>query len=244
MKLFQRLLVAPAALGLLAPVAASAAELNIQDVSSYSSSSSSRSAKKRVQGMSQFSDVYPTDWTYKALSSMLERNGCAPLTSNGSMTRYEAAALLNKCLGNVAQANVEDRRLINEFSSELAVIKGSLNNIEAGISAFGSDEFSTTTKLSGSTNFIVGGVSRGTDNDKEAVTFVYHTEFETETSFTGTDLLYTALESGNYIDSDPFGCSGDVALENCISSGNALNMGRMYYTSHLVRILHLLLVLK
>ena len=35
MKLFQQLLVAPAALGLLAPVAANAAELNINGVSDY-----------------------------------------------------------------------------------------------------------------------------------------------------------------------------------------------------------------
>ena len=38
MKLFQRLLVAPAALGLLAPMSVTANELNIADVSGYSSS--------------------------------------------------------------------------------------------------------------------------------------------------------------------------------------------------------------
>ena len=36
MKLFQRLLVAPAALGLLAPIAANATEVNLNDISSYS----------------------------------------------------------------------------------------------------------------------------------------------------------------------------------------------------------------
>ena len=119
MKLFQRLLVAPAALGLMAPVAASAAELNINDVSSYSSSRRFVSKKaKRVKSFTQFSDVYPTDWAYQALSSMLERHGCAPISNKGSMTRYEAAAVLNSCLGNVIEANAEERRLINEFSSD------------------------------------------------------------------------------------------------------------------------------
>ena len=37
MKLFQQLLVAPAALGLLAPVAANAAEMNVAGVSDYAS---------------------------------------------------------------------------------------------------------------------------------------------------------------------------------------------------------------
>ena len=36
MKLFKRLLVAPAALGLLAPLAANASEVNLNDVSNYS----------------------------------------------------------------------------------------------------------------------------------------------------------------------------------------------------------------
>ena len=56
MKLFQQLLVAPAALGLLA-TGANAAELNINGVAEYSSSS-----KDQVTSVTQFSDVYPTDW--------------------------------------------------------------------------------------------------------------------------------------------------------------------------------------
>ena len=40
MKLFQRLLVAPAALGLLAPFSASATEVNLNEISNYSNSES------------------------------------------------------------------------------------------------------------------------------------------------------------------------------------------------------------
>ena len=68
MKLFQQLLVAPAALGLLAPVA-QAADLNVNGVSDYTSS------KEQVD-ITQFSDVYPTDWAYQALSNLIERYGC------------------------------------------------------------------------------------------------------------------------------------------------------------------------
>ena len=117
MKLFQQLLVAPAALGLLAPMAANAAELNINGVSDYSASS------EEVKGISNFSDVHPTDWAYQALNNLAARHGCKVTSPTGSMTRYEAAALLNSCLSNVAQVNEEERRLISEFGPELADIK-------------------------------------------------------------------------------------------------------------------------
>ena len=90
MKLFQQLLVAPAALGLMAPMAAMAADLN-PSVSDYSDSI------EEVKSISDFSDVYPTDWAYQALTNLAERHGCAAATPGGAMTRYEAAALLNTC---------------------------------------------------------------------------------------------------------------------------------------------------
>ena len=49
MKLFKQMLVAPAALGLLAPLSASAAELNLNDVSSYSNG--------EVESISNFSEI-------------------------------------------------------------------------------------------------------------------------------------------------------------------------------------------
>ena len=98
MKLFRRLLVAPAALGLIAPVA-NAADLNISGVSDYADSE-----EEQVTSITQFSDVYPTDWAYQALANLIERYGCVAGYPNGTyggnraMTRYEAAALLNACL--------------------------------------------------------------------------------------------------------------------------------------------------
>ena len=190
MKLFQQLLVAPAALGLMAPVAATAAELNINDVSGYSNSG-------QVQSFSQFSDVYPTDWAYQALTNLAERHGCVASAPNGSMTRYEAAALLNKCLGNVAQLNSEERRLVKEFAPELAVIKGRLDGLEARVGEFEAGMFSTTTKLKGKTEFVMGGVDRDNATDT-ATTLTYSTRFDLKTSFTGEDLLYTRIKAGNF----------------------------------------------
>ncbi|MBL6880855.1 MAG: S-layer homology domain-containing protein, partial [Synechococcus sp. BS30m-G31] len=105
MKLFQQVLVAPAALGLLAPLAvvngpaANAAELNINGVSDYAAHSLDNS-HDQVTSVTQFSDVVPTDWAYQALSNLVEQYGCVAGYPNGTfrgnraMTRYEAAALL------------------------------------------------------------------------------------------------------------------------------------------------------
>ena len=65
MKLFQQMLVAPAALGLLA-TGVNAAELNINGVSDYAASAD------QVTSVTQFSDVYPTDWAYQALANLVE----------------------------------------------------------------------------------------------------------------------------------------------------------------------------
>jgi len=221
MKLFQQLLVAPAALGLLAPMAANAAELNINDVSAYSASA------EEVKSISQFSDVYPTDWAYQALTKLAERHGCAAANPSGSLTRYEAAALINTCLGKVAQVNEEERRLINEFGPELAVIKGRVDGLEAGFGELEAGMFSTTTKLSGTTVFAFGGVDEVTG--KEAVTFNYDTKISLDSSFTGEDLLKTRIRAGNFIDSDPFGADGDAALEYASSTSNNLTIDRAYY---------------
>ena len=111
MKLFRQLLVAPAALGLLAPVAANAAELNIKDMSGYAASAVSGygASADQVTSVTQFSDVYPTDWAYQALAGLVETYGCVAGYPNGTfrgnraMTRYEAAALLNLSLIHISE---------------------------------------------------------------------------------------------------------------------------------------------
>ena len=109
MTFVQQLLLAPAALGLLAPLAvvnspaANAAELNINGVSDYAATASGNSLEQ-VTSVIQFADVYPTDWAYQALANLVESYGCVAGYPNGTfrgnraMTRFEAAALLNACL--------------------------------------------------------------------------------------------------------------------------------------------------
>ena len=150
MKLFQKLLLAPAALGLLAPVAASASDVNIAGLSAYST-------QDQVTSVTQFSDVQPTDWAYQALSNLIERYGCVAGYPNGTfrgnraMTRYEAAALLNACLDRITEVTDELKRLMKEFERELAITRGRVDGLEAKVGELQATQFSTTTKLRGYT---------------------------------------------------------------------------------------------
>ena len=160
MKLFKQLLVAPAALGLLAPVAATAAELNLDGVNKYAS-------EEQVTSISQFSDVKPTDWAYQALSNLIERYGCVAGYPDGTykgaraMTRFEAAALLNACLDRVTEVTDELKKLMAEFEKELAILKGRVDGLEAKVGELEANQFSTTTKLKGLATFTIGGASNG-----------------------------------------------------------------------------------
>ncbi len=160
MKLFRQLLAAPAALGLLAPVAAGAAELNLQAVEAYAGSDADQ-----VTSVSQFGDVKPSDWAYQALSNLIERYGCVAGYPDGTfrggraMTRYEAAALLNACLDRVTEVTDELKRLMAEFEKELALLKGRVDGLEARVGELEANQFSTTTKLKGVATFVLGANS-------------------------------------------------------------------------------------
>jgi hypothetical protein len=249
MKLFQQLLVAPAALGLLAPIAASAAELNLTDVKAYSSGSSA----DQVTSINQFSDVKPTDWAYQALSNLIERYGCVAGYPDGTyrggkaMTRYEAAALLNACLDRISEVTDELKRLMKEFEKELAVLRGRVDGLEAKVAELEANQFSTTTKLKGIATFVLGANSFGGDNSdlkdearalQGATAFNYDVRLIFDTSFTGKDLLRTTLRAGNFADS-PWGnpVVGLNALEvgfeeDCgtgADCGDVVSINRLFY---------------
>lgn len=156
-------LIRPAALLgiLLVPLSSMAADLNMEGVNKYASSS------EQVSSSIQFSDVQPTDWAYQALSNLIERYGCIAGYPNGSfraqhsLSRWEAAALLNACLDRVTEITHELRRLMVEFEKELAITKARLNSLEAKVGVLKATQFSTTTKLTGVVRFVMGDVYRG-----------------------------------------------------------------------------------
>ena len=176
MKLFQQLMLAPAALGLVAPLAAQA---NGYDLASSTSAINNYTqqqdldrfraweAQNQVTSINQFADVQPTSWAYQALSNLIERYGCVAGYPNGTfkggqpMTRYEAAALLNACLDRVTETTDELQRLLNDFQKELAVIRGRVDGLEKKVGKLEATQFSTTTKLRGDTRWVLGGQTFG-----------------------------------------------------------------------------------
>ncbi len=234
MKLNQ-LMLAPVALGMVAPVAANAADLNMAAVNQYST--------EQVTSVTQFSDVQPTDWAYQALSQLVERYGCVAGYPNGTfrggraMTRYEAAALLNACLDRVTEVTDELKKLLNEFGAELAVLKGRVDGLEVKVGQLEATQFSTTTKLRGETYFTINGVDdaytksgAGTAASNVGKTaFNYDLRLNLDTSFTGNDLLRTRLRAGNY-NSQPFGSSSSLfKLDKATNTTDLVKIDRLYY---------------
>ncbi|QPN60330.1 carbohydrate porin [Synechococcus sp. CBW1002] len=243
MKPFQKFFLAPAALGLLSPLAANANELNLDAVNQYAS-------QEQVTSISQFSDVQPTDWAYQALSNLIERYGCVAGYPNGTykggqaMTRYEAAALLNACLDRITEVTDELKRLMKEFEKELAVLRGRVDGLEAKVGELEATQFSTTTKLSGEATFLLGayafGGSAGEARDLAreeygATVFVYDVRLNFDTSFTGKDLLRTRLRAGNWASSafdgptDFRSLKFDKSFESD-AGPNVVDIDRLYYT--------------
>ena len=226
MKLFQKLLLAPAALGLMAPVAASASDLaSAGGLNSYIQQNDLHnfrvwSDQNQVTNVQQFNDVKPTDWAYQALSNLIERYGCVAGYPNGTfkggqaMTRFEAAALLNACLDRITETTDEIQRLQQDFAKELTVLQGRVGSLEKKVGTLESTQFSTTTKLEGDTYWTIGANSFGgsggvnsttssgnpafNNQNYGALSFNYDLRLNLRTSFTGKDLLYTRLRAGNY----------------------------------------------
>jgi hypothetical protein len=126
----------------------------------------------QVTSVSQFSDVQPTDWAFQALQSLVERYGCIAGYPNGTyrgnraLTRYEFAAGLNACLNRVNELiatattdllTKEDLATLEhvqqEFSAELATLRDRVDGLEARSAVMQANQFSTTTKLVGGSDF-------------------------------------------------------------------------------------------
>ncbi len=122
----------------------------LEQVNRYSSEGKNQNSLSQVTSVSQFSDVQPTDWAFQALQSLVERYGCiagypnSTYRGNRALTRYEFAAGLNACLDRVneliatATADLVTKqdlatlqRLQEEFSAELATLRGRVDSLEA-----------------------------------------------------------------------------------------------------------------
>jgi hypothetical protein len=214
--------VSPAvALILLAGNSAFAGEVN-GNVTSVAELSQESNSLGQVTSVSQFSDVQPSDWAFKALQNLVERYRCVAGSPNGTfrgnrtLTRFEFAAALNACLDSIneilATATAEMvtkqdlgtlQRLQEEYSSELATIRGQVDALEARTGELEANQFSTTTKLSGEAIFSVSqvfGKPVGSTTDINSTTTLSdRVRLSLNSSFTGTDQLQTRLQGRNIV---------------------------------------------
>ncbi|MEA5550248.1 iron uptake porin [Anabaena cylindrica UHCC 0172] len=186
-------------------------------------SNEGQNLQSQVTSVSQFSDVQPTDWAFQALQSLVERYGCIAGYPNGTyrgnraLTRYEFAAGLNACLDRVneliatATADMVTKqdlatlqRLQEEFSAELATLRGRVDALEARTAELEANQFSTTTKLQGEAIFALTDAFNGDIAGKTV--FQDRVRLNLQSSFTGRDMLNTRLTAGN---SQNFGSTGE-----------------------------------
>ena len=196
----------------------------------------------QMTNVSQLSDVSPTDWSFQALQSLVERFGCiagypdGTFRGNKSLSRYEFAAGLNACLqrlNELLNTATESRltedelislqRLQNEFAAELSLLRNQIYDLETWATNF--NQFSTTTQLSGE---VILALTDAFVNSNQTV-LQHRTRLNFETRFTGKDLLLTQLEMGEAL---PFNLNTQEGIQtfNIQSEDrNQVKLNRLYY---------------
>lgn len=217
----------------------------------------------QVTSVSQFSDVQPTDWAFQALQSLVERYGCTAGYPNGTfrgnraLSRYEFAAGLNACLDRVneliatATADMVSKqdlatlqRLQEEYSAELATLRGRVDALEARTSELEANQFSTTTKLKGEAIFtasqafgdkIADTTASTTDNANldSNTTFGNRVRLSLESSFMGTDKLQTRLNAGNIANNSTVTGTNMTRLGHDGNTGNVISIDKLNYAFNL-----------
>ncbi len=213
----------------------------------------------QVTSVSQFSDVQPTDWAFTALQSLVERYGCIAGYPNGTFrgnratSRYEFAAGLNACLDKINElissgladkVGKEDlatlQKLQEEFAAELAALKGRVTALEAKTATLEAQQFSTTTKLTGSVVAALAyaggdsgnnGLPFNAPNGRNNVTLGARVRLNFNTSFSGKDLLFIRLQADNITNPGGGNLTRLAFDENTGLSNNQsiFTLDRLYY---------------
>jgi len=236
-------------------VAQSIADPDFQRLQQYGQENNSRNGSpnlSQVTNVNHRRDVSPADWAYEALRSLVDRYGCIAgfpnQTYRGSqaLSRYEFAAGLNSCLNQIerlvasSEAVVREdietiSRLTQEFEAELATLGGRVDDLEGRTAFLEDNQFSTTTKLAGEvvfglSNVFAGSTNDGNDDIDSQVTFSDRVRLEFESSFTGRDLLFTRLSTGNTVSlSEQTGTfEGDLGFAE--DAENDIGLEVLFYT--------------
>lgn len=167
----------------------------------------------QVNSVDGLKDVSPQDWAYQALRGLVERYDCVTgfpdRTYRGEQTisRSEFASSLNACLWKVESLISETDtvpqkdidlvlQLMQEFQSDLALLQGRTDALQAEVRELEVTQFSATTKLFGEAIFGVASILGGEGTNNPVLGD--RLRLELVTSLTGNDLLFTRLATGNF----------------------------------------------
>jgi hypothetical protein len=201
MKLFQKLIAAPAIISLASGFAVNASQINTSDLSDFSKSND-------LVSLDNFKSdtLFPGDWAYDSLKDLTN----SPKFNGDSVSRLEAAAELNNLIagGEGLMNGAAIDRLSDELGSELAIMKGRVDGLESRVNTIEAGSFSETSTASFKVNMAIGavdgkGISTNITDGDEAVAFQYTFDTKIKTSFTGDDSLTVAIDSGNGASGNP-----------------------------------------
>ncbi len=154
-----------------------------------------------VTDVAALSDVQPTDWAYQSVKTLVERyglmNSSKIFRGNQSLTRFEFTRVMSQVMEQVGPIATEDdlqiiRKLQNLYEEAGSDLQSRTTTFENSESRLTHQQFSTTTKFSGTSDQIL---TNGSSNSKSSV--VSRVRLNFDTSFSGRDLLVTQLEAGN-----------------------------------------------
>jgi len=154
-----------------------------------------------VTSVAELTDVQPTDWAYQAVKTLIERyglmNSSKIFRGNQPLTRFEFARVISLVMEQAGPIATEDdskiiRKLQGLYEDALSDLRSRMTMFENSESLLTNQQFSTTTKFSGTSDQIL---TSGSSNSKSSI--VARVRLNLDTSFSGRDLLVTQLEAGN-----------------------------------------------
>ncbi|PSB54573.1 iron uptake porin [Chamaesiphon polymorphus] len=203
-------------------------------------------------------NIKSSDRAFRAFTSIVNRYNCLSPSTETSFDRISQidrnnfARYLNYCtdrikdLAGIAPTDLETlRQLQIEFATELTTLKSKLERLDTDVAKIESQQFSTTTKLTGQAIFAINAGTFGGDRiiaprgaivstSQPNATSLYRVSLDLNTSFRGNDLLKIRLVAAS-------NGSGDNAagflepnfgsvLDFAVPGREQVSLGRLYYT--------------
>lgn len=130
------------------PAAISMTDLDLPALTTAVQASPDRDAPKIAEVLPPggFADVSPTHWAYGAVNSLSENYGCIAGYPDGTfrgdqfVTRYEFAAVMDACLGNLLQLVEQERQAnVDDILDDLADLESELGTLSGEVEAIESE---------------------------------------------------------------------------------------------------------